>query len=393
MIALKFQFKLIVNRKFRYFLKGLPVVPILLLFLLIPSWSPATQLLTQSNSSSITNLSSPSNLQPLGLGDQGNLVKALQTELKKQGYFTGAIDGFYEAQTQIAVYNFQVSQGLFPDGLVGKETWNQLMLNTSPSPSLAEAEFSDDIQKILDHKKLVIAVLGIDNPPFFQVNYDGQLVGLDIELGQSLAEELGVEVQFDRTAQTFNEVVERVQNHQADLAISKLSISTNRAKKILFSLPYVTMRQGLLVNRLELAKKAQNQRPETVIQNLDGKLGVIKGTQYALVFAKKKFPKAEIVEFPVWDDVVAAVKSGEILAAYRDELEVKKVLLQKPDAALDIQTVALTDTKDLLAVVIHRDHNNLQNFVNTYLEINSFNYSVDQLIDKYPDFFKPRSSS
>ncbi len=392
MIALKFQLKLIINGKLTYFLKGLLLVPILLLFLLIPSWSPATPPLTQSNTTSTTNLASTSSLPSLGLGDQGNSVKTLQTELKKQGYFTGAIDGLYDIQTETAVYNFQVSQGLFSDGLVGQETWDALRLNISPSPSLADAEFPNDIQNILDGKKLVIAVLGIDNPPFFQINSEGKLVGLDIELGQSLAEELGVDVQFDRSAQTFNEVVERVQNHQADLAISKLSISTNRAKKILFSLPYVTMRQGLLVNRLELAKKAQNQRPEAVIQNLDGKLGVIKGTQYALVFAKRKFPNAEIVEFPTWDDVVAAVKSGKILAAYRDELEVKKVLLQKPDVALDIQTVALTDTKDLLSVVIHRDHNNLQNFVNTYLEINSFNYSVDQLIDKYPDFFKPRSS-
>lgn len=386
MIALKFKLKPRLLRKSWGILGSLVLLAIPLLFVFIPNLSTATQTPTQLY------LTSTSDRAILGLGDRGNNVKAIQTQLKKNGYFTKEIDGFYDVQTERSVYNFQLSKGLSADGVVGQETWGLLMQNVSPSESTLDGEFSPDIQNIIDRQELVIAVLGHDNPPFFQIDSQGKLTGLDIELGESLAQELGVKVRFDRSAQTFNEVVDRVQNHQADLGISKLSISTNRAKKLLFSVPYLTMRQGLLVNRLELAKKAQNQRPEAVIQNLDGKLGVIKGTQYALVFAKKKFPKAEVVEFPTWDDVVEAVKTGQILAAYRDELEVKKVLLQKPNSALDIQTVALTNTKDLLAVVIHWDRHHLQNFVNTYLEVNSFNYSVDQLIEKYPDAFKRKSS-
>ncbi len=359
-----------------------------------------TTLVTVSSSSFNNPAAKPPESTPeLSLGSYGTAVQQLQKQLKQNGYFTGPIDGIYDQKTELAVYNFQISMGLLADGVVGQET-----LKSLNNPSLLTSFFSvsnllktnlnsasnlpPDIQGILDRGVLVVAVLGTDNPPFFSENPQGELTGLDIDLGQSIARELGVQIKFDRSAKVFNEVVDLVHHHKADIGISKLSISMARAKKVLFSSPYVSMRQGLLVNRLELAKKAQNKRPEEVIQNLDGKLGVIQGTQYALFFAKTRFPQAQIVEFETWDDVVESVKKGEVLAAYRDELEVKKIVLAQPDSALDIQTVALTDTKDALAMVIPWDYNHFLAFVNTYLDLNNLNYTVEQLINKYPDIFK-----
>ncbi len=340
----------------------------------------------------------PKSTPELSLGSYGTAVKQLQKQLKQNGYFTGPIDGIYDQRTELAVYNFQISIGLLADGVVGQETLkslnnSSLLTAWTPvsTPLHSSSNLPPDIQGILDRGVLVVAVLGTDNPPFFSENSQGELTGLDIDLGQAIATELGVKVKFDRSAKVFNEVVDLVYQHKADIGISKLSISMARAKKVLFSSAYVSMRQGLLVNRLELAKKAQNKRPEEVIQNLDGKLGVIQGTQYALFFAKTRFPQAEVVEFKTWEDVVEAVKKGEVLAAYRDELEVKKIVLAQPDSALDIQTVALTDTKDALAMVIPWDYNHFLMFVNTYLDINNFNYTVEQLINKYPDIFKQES--
>jgi polar amino acid transport system substrate-binding protein len=340
----------------------------------------------------------PESTPEISLGSYGTAVKQLQKQLKQNGYFTGPIDGIYDQKTELAVYNFQISMGLLADGVVGQETLkslnnSSLLTAWTPvsMPLNSPSNLPPDIQGILERGVLVVAVLGTDNPPFFSENSQGELTGLDIDLGQAIATELGVKVKFERSAKVFNEVVDLVYQHKADIGISKLSISMARAKRVLFSSPYVSMRQGLLVNRLELAKKAQNKRPEEVIQNLDGKLGVIQGTQYALFFAKTRFPQAQVVEFETWEDVVEAVKKGEVLAAYRDELEVKKIVLAQPDSALDIQTVALTDTKDALAMVIPWDYNHFLTFVNTYLDLNNLNYTVEQLINKYPDIFKQES--
>ena len=214
-----------------------------------------------------------------------------------------------------------------------------------------------------------------------------RLEGSDVEMARASAAALDVDLEFRRTATTFNEVVDDVYSLNADLAISKISRTLKRAQRTRFSSPYLNLRQGLLVNRLQLAQSADGQSMTETIRNLRGKIGVIKGSSYA-GFAKQKFPNATVVNYPSWTEVVAAVTSGEILAAYRDELEVKKIVQSRPDAALQFLTVALTDTQDPLSVVLPWDSEHLLAFVNQYLESSGVTYTTDSLLDEYADYFQ-----
>ncbi|MBD2676772.1 MULTISPECIES: peptidoglycan-binding protein [Nostoc] len=62
----------------------------------------------------------------LGLGSQGSDVQRLQIQLKKLGYYSGAVDGKYSVTTEIAVAKFQKVKGLKVDGIVGLETKTRL---------------------------------------------------------------------------------------------------------------------------------------------------------------------------------------------------------------------------------------------------------------------------
>lgn len=250
-----------------------------------------------------------------------------------------------------------------------------------------------DIQHILDRGTLVVAVLDRDNPPFFMKMEDGTLGGLDIQLAQAIADQLDVKLEINRSADTFNGVVDTVFNREADLAISKISRTMKRAVKVRFSTPYVTMRQGLLINRLQLAQQAKSDNVTATIRDLSGDVGVIKGSSY-VGFLKQKFPQATIVELDSWSDIVTAVSSGEILAGYRDELEIKKVVLTKPDAALQLQTAVLTDTQDALSVVLPWESRHLLAFTNQYLDTLESDYTVDSIIETFSDYWsaqKPES--
>lgn len=238
-----------------------------------------------------------------------------------------------------------------------------------------------DLQRVIDRGKLVVAVLGKDNPPFF-VEHKGELVGLDIDLARAIANQLGVDLEINRSAQTFDEVVDTVYQLKADLALSKISRTLKRARRVRFSTPYLKMRQGLLVNRLQLAEQTQGRTPTETIRGLNGKVGVIKGSSY-VGFIKQKFPKATIVEYPNWPEIVDAVSQGKILAAYRDELEIKKVVFSKPDAALKLQTIALTDTQDSLAFVLPWDSGHLLAFADQYLDTMGTQYTVDGILADY----------
>ena len=82
-----------------------------------------------------------------------------------------------------------------------------------------------------------------------------------------------------------------------------------------------------------------------------------------------------------------AVTEGNVLAGYRDELEIKKVALAQPDAALKLQTAVLTDTRDALAMVMPWDSIHLLAFTNQYLEMLAPEYTVDGLLDEYSDYW------
>lgn len=256
----------------------------------------------------------------------------------------------------------------------------------TPATDLDCSNPPPDIQRIRDRGKLIVAVLGVDNPPFFMTLADGSLGGLDIELAKALAQQLEVDLEINRSAQTFDQVVDQVYRLEADLAISKISRTLNRGQRVRFSRPYLSMRQGLLVNRLQLAQQSQNRRTTEAVRTLAGPVGVIQNSSY-VGFLGQKFPQATVVEMPTWEDAVQAVTQGDVLAAYRDELEVKKVMLVQPDASLNLQTVALTDAQDHLAMVLPWDSSHLLSWVDLYLETQEKTYTVDTVLEDYADYW------
>lgn len=74
----------------------------------------------------------------LRVGDSNSAVALLQTQLASLGFYQGAIDGEFGAQTEAAVIQFQTSQGLAPDGIAGTQTLAALdRLTSSSSPIVA----------------------------------------------------------------------------------------------------------------------------------------------------------------------------------------------------------------------------------------------------------------
>jgi Putative peptidoglycan binding domain len=59
-------------------------------------------------------------------GSKGAEVSKLQEDLKKLNFYLGIVDGNFGAKTKEAVINFQKSQQLVADGIVGEKTWSKL---------------------------------------------------------------------------------------------------------------------------------------------------------------------------------------------------------------------------------------------------------------------------
>ncbi|MBD2487630.1 peptidoglycan-binding protein [Aulosira sp. FACHB-615] len=66
-------------------------------------------------------------LPKLELNSTGSAVELLQQKLKKLGFFKDDITGYYGVVTQDAVITFQRSRGINADGIVGQQTWTELL--------------------------------------------------------------------------------------------------------------------------------------------------------------------------------------------------------------------------------------------------------------------------
>lgn len=73
-------------------------------------------------------------------GSRGEAVRTLQWRLQQWGYYRGAIDGVYGAETYRAVVHFQQKNGVWPaDGVVGTNTWRALGLLGAVSGGSSQA--------------------------------------------------------------------------------------------------------------------------------------------------------------------------------------------------------------------------------------------------------------
>jgi polar amino acid transport system substrate-binding protein len=247
--------------------------------------------------------------------------------------------------------------------------------------------YPPDIRRIKDRGEFLVAMTATDQPPFYYVNREGKLSGLDVEIATKIGEELGVRVTFNREAPSFGDLIPMVASGRVDAAISKLSRTTARAQLVSFSNPYITFHQALILNRLELARRAPtNEDVAELVKNLTGRVGVIANSSY-VGYASRYFPNATVVQYPAWEQVVEAVFSGEILAGYRDEMEIKKIIRSRPDASLRAKTVVLQDTRDDIAIAVAWQSTHLLSFINLVLEGMNLDLNADKLLDQHPDIF------
>src|SRR6185312_16366090 len=183
-----------------------------------------------------------------------------------------------------------------------------------PALAAEPPRLAPDMQRIIDRGKLVVAITAADVPPFVITGADGKLAGYDVALAEGMARALGVPVAFDRSAPDADAVIDRVARHEADLGLSRLSETLDRAKRVRFSRPYLTLHRALLLNRPRFAHLAEGRDPVEVVKGLDAAIAVVGSDDRAA--AQRLLPEAQLHDYPRWEpDAVDAVLKGAVAAA------------------------------------------------------------------------------
>jgi polar amino acid transport system substrate-binding protein len=247
----------------------------------------------------------------------------------------------------------------------------------APEPALPP-----DIARIRKRGRLVVAVAGVAIPPFVTIGADGTPTGTDIDIATDMAKALGVSLAFDHRARSGDEMIDIIAARDADLAISKLSETLDRALRVRFSRPYLVLHQALLLNRLRFAQTAKGRDPMEMVQESDASIGVMTGGAY-VEYAKRLLPRARLREYADWPSMIDAVRRGDVVAAYGDELEVRHALMADPAAPLQLRSAILADTRDPIGIALPWDSLSLLAWVDLYLETAAKPLDVDELLTRY----------
>lgn len=248
-------------------------------------------------------------------------------------------------------------------------------------PSLAaDGENSPrDLTSIKASEVLRIAITHFDIPPFHVRRTDGTFVGKDIEFAQELGEALKVKIAFVDNPPSFDAVVKAVAENQADIGLSKLSQTYDRLAYVRFSQPYVTLRHALLYNRSVISRLANGGAPDEALRNFRGNIGVIGASAY-VDFATASYPKAAVVPFPSWEATIEGLKTGKVDAVYRDEFEIRTVLIHDPAIHVEFGAAIIADRRSFLTMAICETCLKLEEFVNYFIAQHNRAYRLDELL-------------
>ncbi|WP_186495095.1 ABC transporter substrate-binding protein [Synechococcus sp. A15-62] len=266
------------------------------------------------------------------------------------------------------------------------------LLLLSPLEANAANDFVDAIQA---RGYLKVGLPPYNTPPayFLEENSD-ELQGYDVDFARTLASKLGVEIQFDRSSKSFNNLVERVGNGDFDIAIGKLGLTYNRLFDA-FPIQYLSFRHAFLANRefvASLGVDPDDPKFGEILKNSTIRIGSIKNSTWETE-AKANFPNATFVGFKNWPAAKKALfeKDSVIDAIYRDTTEIKPIVYSQPDLSLEYVPILFDELIDRKSIYLSQDGRlGLKDFIDMALRREWGGIKTDiNILDEFQSFYLP----
>src|ERR1044072_4561472 len=234
---------------------------------------------------------------------------------------------------------------------------------------LAQAANADALDDIKKSGKIRIAVdLGV--PPYGMTDDKMQPTGSDIETVKLLAADWGL--QFEHVPTTGAARIPSLQTGKADLVISTLSITPERAKVIDFSKGYAVLRTVIAAPK-NIALKS--------MADLDGKtVGTVRGTTHDTQLTKEGPKGMKLVRYEDDATEAQAFLSGQVDIFSTAELLV--ALIDKKNPARQVEVKFVLDTFKL-AVGVKKDEKRLLEEVDKWIATKLKNGKLDAIYKKY----------
>ena len=246
--------------------------------------------------------------------------------------------------------------------LVGCSSSSTSSASSSSAASASGSASAQAEMKLIKDGTLTIAT-SPDFPPFENIE-NGDLVGLDIEIGKAVANKLGL-------------LTTVAGGKQADVGISGFTVEPERQKTVDFSDSYYTD---------DLAIAAMKDNADITADNVDealNKEGVVIAVQSGTsgeTYVQENYPNATCQPYGNSTDAFAAMQAGQANAVCTNKAVVERMLAS---AYTDAQVVKAVATGEEYAIAVNKDNAALTAAINKALEELQADGTIDDIIAKY----------
>lgn len=215
-----------------------------------------------------------------------------------------------------------------------------------------------------------LTVCSESNYPPFEMAQGGEMVGLDMDLGREIAEDLGVEMKNVTLAFESIQSGAALDTGQCDVAISALSITEERRTVMDFSDPYYDNELGLVTDGEDGVGSIAGARDEQV------RVGVMQGT---VGETQARELGLNAVQFEDATTLFTGLSTGSVDAVLDDVTAIAQHAEDDPDFVVQ-ETAALDDQ---LGVAVKKGDEAMLRAVDTTLDRIEEDGTLEQIVEQW----------
>lgn len=231
----------------------------------------------------------------------------------------------------------------------------------------------DLLSSIKSSGKLVVGTAS-GYPPyeFVDVTSSSQdVIGIDIELAQAIADELGVKLEVQDM--NFSSLLSSLPAHKIDLAIAGINPTDERKKTLDFSDTYLTAENKIIINKSDADKYK-------TLDDFKGQtLAVEKSTTQETV-CQEVLPECPLTSLEKVPDCILELKNGKAVGVVVENIVGEQYLLS--DDTLQFSDADLNRDKES-AVALEKGNEDLLEIINKVIKENQDNGNFDKWVEEY----------
>lgn len=213
------------------------------------------------------------------------------------------------------------------------------------------------LQRILESGELRVGLSG-NQPPLNMTNQNGEVIGLEVDLMEALAQSMGLTTRF--VVKPFADLIPAIEDGEVDVVISGMTITPERNARVAFVGPYFISGKSVLTKSAEIASADS----PALLNRAGNRYAVLAGST-SEAFVEQMLPKAVSVPAKDYDTAVQMVLDDEVQAMIADFPICQLSILRHPEAGLS--TLMTPFTIEPLGIALSADDPLLINLIENYL--------------------------